>query len=142
MNKEDMAMKVMKLLKGRYGPDQLGNCILVVGMIFLFVSIFFRFWILDVFGLILIAICYLRIFSKNFQKRYKENQSFLKIYQPIKKSLKKKKKTISATLKSIGDKNFKYFVCPSCAQLVRVPKGKKKIEIKCPKCNTRFIRKS
>lgn len=43
MNKEDMAMKVMKLLKGRYGPDQLGNCILVVGMIFLFVSIFFRF---------------------------------------------------------------------------------------------------
>ncbi len=37
---------------------------------------------------------------------------------------------------------YKYFNCPNCNQKVRVPKGKGKIEITCPKCRTSFIRKT
>ncbi len=37
---------------------------------------------------------------------------------------------------------YKYFNCPNCNQKVRVPKGKGKIEITCPKCHTSFIRKT
>ncbi len=39
-------------------------------------------------------------------------------------------------------KYYKYFNCPNCNQKVRVPKGKGKIEITCPKCRTSFIRKT
>jgi uncharacterized paraquat-inducible protein A len=37
---------------------------------------------------------------------------------------------------------YKIFRCPHCKQKVRVPRGRGKISIHCPKCNTEFIRKS
>lgn len=39
-------------------------------------------------------------------------------------------------------KIYRFFVCPSCSQKVRVPRGKGRIEITCPKCRTAFIKKS
>ena len=36
----------------------------------------------------------------------------------------------------------RYFRCPNCKQKVRVPKGKGTIEIRCPKCNTKFIKRT
>ena len=32
--------------------------------------------------------------------------------------------------------------CPGCRQVVRVPRGKGKINIRCPKCNRQFIKKT
>ena len=34
------------------------------------------------------------------------------------------------------------FVCPTCKQKLRVPRGKGKISITCPKCATSFIKKT
>ena len=39
-------------------------------------------------------------------------------------------------------KTYRYFSCPHCRQQVRVPKGRGKISITCPKCGTQFIKKS
>ena len=38
--------------------------------------------------------------------------------------------------------HLRYFSCPHCRQQVRVPKGRGKISITCPKCGTQFIKKS
>mgnify|MGYP001122250664 CR=1 FL=1 len=32
--------------------------------------------------------------------------------------------------------------CPGCGQKIRVPRGRGKIAIRCPKCNREFIRRS
>ena len=65
-----------------------------------------------------------RTFSRNTYKRYQENRRFLLFLDRIK------------------DREHKYFHCPKCRQPVRVPKGKGKIAISCPKCREKFIRKS
>ena len=38
--------------------------------------------------------------------------------------------------------NEKFFKCPLCKQKLRVPKGKGKVEITCPKCGNKFIKKA
>ena len=42
----------------------------------------------------------------------------------------------------ITDGKNRYYRCPNCKQTVRVPRGRGKICIKCPKCGEKFIRKS
>ena len=47
-----------------------------------------------------------------------------------------------AGMVKLPNKEYKYFLCPNCKQMVRVPRGKGNIEIKCPKCQHKFDRKS
>ncbi len=39
-------------------------------------------------------------------------------------------------------KLYKYYKCPKCKTELRVPKGKGKIKIKCPKCQEQFIKRT
>jgi hypothetical protein len=65
-----------------------------------------------------------RSFSRQTYKRYQENRRFLMLVDRIK------------------DRRNRYFECPRCRQIVRVPRGKGKIAITCPKCKERFIKKT
>ena len=65
-----------------------------------------------------------RFLSRNLEQRALENRRFL-------------------TWKSrITDRNHRYYRCPNCKQTVRVPKGRGKICIKCPKCSEKFVKKT
>ena len=44
--------------------------------------------------------------------------------------------------KNIKDREYKYFVCPGCGQICRVPKKRGKITITCPRCHASFDRRS
>ena len=62
-------------------------------------------------------------------------QKYVQLIAPITKKVdffKRKRK----------DKTHKYYKCPTCKQVVRVPKGRGKIEINCPKCHTKFIKRT
>jgi len=45
-------------------------------------------------------------------------------------------------LDRIRDRSHRYYSCPRCRQPVRVPRGKGKISITCPKCSEKFIKKT
>ena len=84
----------------------------------------------------LLLICNLfRTYSRNIYKRREENEKYLKMIQPI-------KKRFNVIKKNHQDKEHKYYLCPSCKQIVRVPKGRGKITITCPTCKNRFDKKS
>ena len=42
----------------------------------------------------------------------------------------------------LKDRQHRYFDCPKCHQMVRVPRGKGKISITCPRCREKFVKKT
>ena len=123
-------------MQGRYGADQMGQMLSAVSMVFLIISLFSRnqaWFLLAVIG---IVYNYFRMFSKNTYKRAAENQKYLQMTRGIRTFFYRQRNMITQR------KTHHIYKCPSCKQKIRVPKGKGKIEIRCPKCNTRFIKRS
>ncbi len=130
---------LQRLMYGRYGGDSLNIALLIFSVI---VSIVLRVvggivhlpW-LAVFTAIPVGLVIFRMFSKNIARRQKENQVFLKIFRRSAGSVKQKTARAQDTL-------HKYYRCPKCKQQLRVPKGRGKICIICPKCKHEFIKKT
>ena len=124
---------------GRRGTDEFARFLLIVTLVFIVLSWFFRGVIQSLFSLLTIAslvYCYYRILSRDIYKRQKENAWYLQ-----------KKAAVQKWFRSLKDrwtqrKEYKFFRCPSCHSLLRVPKGKGKILLTCRKCGNRFERKS
>ena len=118
---------LQRFMMGRYGTDKLNSLLLWVAVILVFLSIFLPGWpnlicVLLSYGLMGIVI--FRILSRNTYKRHRENRKYLNFLERLK------------------DREHKYYTCPKCKQTVRVPKGKGKIAISCPKCREKFIKKT
>ena len=123
---------LQKIMYGRYGVDHLSNAMLIISVLVLAINIFTKIPILNSIVTVIIVISYFRMFSKNINKRYQENMKFLKWWNPIKGKFNKTKKKVKQS------KTHKFFKCPGCSQDIRVPKGKGRIKIRCPKCNEKF----
>lgn len=131
-----MKQKIQRFMTGRYGADQLGQIYLGISMALLLVSLFSRWNIFYVLALGLMGYEYYRMLSRQVEKRYQENQKFLNWRYQL--AVKKNRRKEHMEQKKI----YHFYKCPSCKQKVRVPKGKGKICITCPKCKTEFIKKS
>ena len=83
----------------------------------------------------MLVVCYLRIFSRNIYARQLENQRFMQFWWKLKNGRSKRPSREQR-------KNYKVFSCPTCKQKLRVPRGKGKISISCPKCGRSFIKKT
>ncbi|NMB43977.1 MAG: hypothetical protein GX995_07590 [Clostridiales bacterium] len=128
--------KFYQFMQGRYGVDQFSRFLTIAGIILMIISRFFGGFILDTLGFLMVIYAYFRMFSKNINKRYAENQKYLQYSSVFMRTLNGYKNSFSQR------KTHRIFKCPSCKQKIRVPKGKGKIEITCPKCLSKFIRKS
>ncbi len=131
-----MNNKMQRFMVGRYGADEFGKFLSAGVLVCLVVSLITGFDAAYWIGLSLIFYSYFRMFSKNVSKRYAENQKYLNLrYKAVAKwNLIKKHFKESKT--------HRFFKCPQCKQKVRVPKGRGKICITCPKCKTEFVKKS
>lgn len=136
-----MKEKLMKFMYGRYGNDELNQFLFKLVFVSLVISLLSgrASFLGDLFyflALIMVVFIYFRMFSKNFNKRYSERTAYLNYSNKVKLSLDKQSKIREQK------KSYAFFKCPSCKQKVRVPKGKGKISIHCPKCGVDFIKKS
>jgi len=127
--------KFNRFMQGRYGVDQFTKFLLVIGFIVILLSNLKGGGFLYLIGLLMLGFAYLRLFSRNHVKRYKENQRYLYYVGYIMNIFRKDKNTTQK------NKNYHIYTCPSCMQKIRIPRGKGKIEISCPKCHTKFIKK-
>ena len=121
---------------GRYGIDELGKFSLYFTMALLIIGLFVHNGFLNALTFLGLIILYFRMFSKNYEKRRKENEVYLKYQNKVTCFINKQKRMAK-------DRKVNHiYSCPNCKQKIRIPKGKGKIAITCPKCKTEFIKKS
>ena len=131
-----MRERLQRFMMGRYGNDQLNQFIFVISIILLVLEIFTHISVLYVLALALLILGYVRTFSKNINKRYEENMKFLEKKDAILNRFRKEKYYASQRI------HYHIYTCPQCSQKIRIPRGKGKINITCPKCRASFIKKS
>ena len=134
-----MREKLAKLMYGRYGVDQLGRAMLIFALVLCVLSLFVPrrlSGIIYYLSLILINLMYIRMFSKNIQKRYQENNKYLSLKASFLRKFQREKEIFSQR------RFYHFYRCPRCRQRIRIPRGKGRIEIRCPKCSQTFIKKS
>lgn len=127
---------VSRFMYGRNGVDQMG-----LGLLWCAVGLDLVNWFVrseGVHGVIAMASTVLlvwevfRLFSKNLYARRRENEWFLaRVWRPLRDRLSR-----------VRDKEHRYFSCPNCHTVCRVPRGKGKIIITCPKCGGEIHGKS
>ena len=120
---------LQRFMEGRYGTDKLNMAILCAACAIVLIYTFFvpegpvrlALWAVS-YALMVWAIC--RTLSRKTYRRYEENRKFLQFWTRLK------------------DRQHRYFDCPECRQMVRVPRGKGKIAITCPRCREKFVKKT
>ncbi len=128
--------KMACFMQGRYGSDSFSQFLLGVAVFFLILSWFPHLRLCGTLAFLILLYIYFRMFSRNIQKRYQENQwywqkrnSFLGFFKNFR---------YNASQRKI----YHIYRCPKCRQKIRIPRGKGRIMVRCPKCGWEFIKKS
>lgn len=133
------------LMRGRYGTDNLNRFLLVIALILVIADMFIRWRVLYLIAVILLIYVYCRMFSRNVNARYRENQKFLQLTARFRKKSSGEGGYAGGSTSGwngkVKDKDHKILRCPGCGEKLRVPKGAGKINISCPHCGTKFIKK-
>lgn len=125
--------------RGIYGFDGLSCGLLFLSILINLVTAFVPLdgiQKLNILSFLPLILCILRVCSHNHEKRKRENMRFMQLMHPVFEYFDRRGQEREQA------KLFKFFKCPSCTQKIRVPKGKGKIEITCPKCGNKFIKKT
>ena len=131
-----MREKLRQFMIGRYGTDGLNQFLSIASIVMLLISLITRVRLFTYVGMVLLILCYYRSLSRNISKRTEENYKFYTI-----------KDRITGKANGLKDqwtnrKLYHYYRCPQCRQKLRVPRGRGRIQISCPRCGTQFIKKS
>lgn len=124
---------------GRYGGDTLNKVYLwtyVAATILYFVSVLFisddavktrtAVWICYlIVSVLLLALIFFRMFSRNIAKRRRENERFCGFFKLIRNRVRDRKTHV-------------YRKCPKCRAVLRLPRAKGKHNVVCPRCRERF----
>lgn len=119
-----------RIFIGRNGPDQLSLGLFILAFILSLMPVTAVF----ILSLAVFAISIFRMFSRNVQRRRKENLMFLRLVN------KPKMWYYNLKAERTQSRLYKIFICPRCGQKLRVPRGKGKVSIKCSKCGSRLIK--
>jgi len=126
-----MRYKFINFMRGRYGVDELYKFLLYLYLGLFIINIFIDSEIVSILELIVVCIMFYRCFSKNINKRRKENINFLEL-----------KKRIIELFRGTS-KDYVYKKCHKCRKMLRLPvpsrRGVKKVI--CPVCKkkNRFL---
>ena len=133
-----MREKLQNLFVGRQGMDELSKTLFWAGLGMTALGLILPGALrslLTTFGPVLLILAFLRAFSRNLPARELENALLKRWWE------KKKKEQAARRERFATSKQYKYFKCPGCGTMLRVPRGKGKIHINC-RCGYTLYRKT
>ncbi len=131
-----MKEKLHSFMSGRYGFDQFSRFLMGTALVLCILDLFVHSLFLNSWLVVIICYVYFRMFSRNHARRYQENQKFLQIKNSIIGKFNSEKRMMQQR------KTHHIYKCPTCRQKIRIPRGKGRICITCPKCKTEFTKTS
>ncbi len=123
-------------MTGRYGGDQLSRVQVWTGFAVYIIAVFSGLGILSYVGLALYVWAFYRIFSRNIEKRYAENQKFLALTGKYRQSFSQAKNRFK------NRKEYLYFRCPKCKSWLKLPRNVGEVTVTCGKCKNQFRKKA
>ena len=136
MAKGNFQRKMAEWMRGRNGSDELATCALLLALVFVILNLFLRTIFLSVVAVALLVYAWWRMASKNLEARENENGVFCEFLGPVRPWVRNPVQAFSEA------RAYRHFKCPECGQRVRVPRGKGKVRVRCPKCSTKFDARS
>ena len=156
---ERLRYKFIQFMQGRYGVDKFGQFLSTLVLILIVLDLFLQNQALWWLSLLLLFYMYFRMFSRNISKRYNENCKYLELTAKIRngnigRMMGNCGRSVSARFHNlmykirhakeerVRNEGFHIYKCPQCSQKIRIPKGKGKIIVRCPKCGKEFQKRS
>ena len=123
-------------MTGRYGPDHLSIAMVVASLVLSLPGAILGYAPVQIFSYIVFAMALFRMLSRNVLRRRAENDKFIRYWWPIRTK-------VNRTFANFKHrKTHRFIKCRSCINTLRVPRGKGKLQITCPRCGERFIKKT
>ena len=130
MNKIKYALA--RFMTGRYGVDELYRASNALCLVLIVAGAFFSSPILNIALWMFMLWSIFRSFSKNIEKRRRENEKYLSLTRPLRKRFSR----LERRIKNV--KAFRFRTCPRCKAFIQMPRAKGKRLINCPRCNNEF----
>ena len=149
-----------RMFAGRRGPDAVCGVLFAAGLVLSAAAWFMQNQLLGWLVYVPWSLAVLRMFSTRLERRYQENRRFLQWWQKVKNAVTglfsagrprgnragdgrgpvfqgtaRQAKTAEDTA---ADTAYHHFICPACSQKLRVPRGRGRVQVTCPKCKTVF----
>ena len=128
--------KLRAFMAGRNGIDGAAIALIVIAVALNMVSRIIGGLPLVIASMAFLVLALVRILSKNVAKRREENYRFIRISRDLREEFR------AWRVRRSESKLYKFYPCPDCKSRLRVRRGAGKIQITCPKCGLRFIRRS
>lgn len=131
-------------MQNRYGTDQLYWGLIVFYLLLLVLHFAFSRItvvgrIFNVLSWLVLIFAFYRVFSRNIERRSRENQTFLRLLgRAGSANVTNPFENMSFGNVQKPDPDKKYVKCPKCKATLRVPRQKGKHTVRCPRCDHRF----
>lgn len=135
-----LAVKFQRFMVGRYGIDELYKALLWMYLILIILVAIINnvitstvlYYIVSCLPWAFFIFIFYRVFSKNIEKRRKENEQWLKFTFKVKKRFKLFKDRWKFR------KQYVFKKCPKCKVVLRLKRKKGKHNVCCPHCGQNF----
>ena len=127
---------LQRFMVGRYGPDHLSFAMIILSFILSLLYAILAYMPLIFLSYFIFGLALFRLLSRNIYRRRAENDKFIKYWWPIRTRIKR----VTDRIKQA--RTFKIFKCKKCKNKLRIPRGKGKLQVTCPKCREKMFKKS